>query len=378
MRGAMPPATDEAMGGSAVPLFGKFWDRVAPVSNAIRADAQRSAQLDDHVAAQIRDGEPGLAIAIVKSGTVVHAAGYGLADLSANVAIASDTIFHLASCGKQFTGLGILMLAEAGKLGLDDPVSRHLPALSGFSAQVTIRRLLHHTSGIRDLYDEGGIAEVLSRCRRPANADIVQTYVELGCPMARRGLAPGDAFNYSNSGYDLLGSVIERASGQSYHDFFQGRVFDPLGMKDTFSAPDPRTNDPRCAPGYALDESGSLIDCGGSEYDDVVGSGSFYTTVNDLCRYDQALASNALVSAASMQEALTSGRTNDGKPTGCGFGWYLGSDEGGRFADHQGEWIGYYSYIARYLDRPLSMFILSNHPRIDLAEVATAASAIYR
>src|SRR5438270_13300795 len=100
--GAPPPATDEAMGGSAVPLFGKIWDRIAPMSKAIRADAERSAQLDDHIAAQIRDGEPGLAIAIVKSGTVAHAAGYGLADLSANVAIASDTIFHLASCGKQF------------------------------------------------------------------------------------------------------------------------------------------------------------------------------------------------------------------------------------------------------------------------------------
>src|SRR5439155_4751850 len=214
----------------AMALFGKFWDRVAPLSNAIRVDATRSAQIDDHVGGQIRAGEPGLAIAIVKSGAIVHAAGYGLADLRANVAIAPDTIFHLASCGKQFTGLGVLMLAEAGKLDLDDPVSRHLPGLSGFDPKVTIRRLLHHTSGIRDLYDEEGIEEVLSRCERPANADIIRTYVDLGCPVAR---GPGEAFCYSNSGYDLLGTVIERASGQSYHDFFQARVFDPLGMKDT-------------------------------------------------------------------------------------------------------------------------------------------------
>src|SRR5438876_10833666 len=150
-------------------LFGKFWDRVAPLSNAIRVDATRSAHIDDHVAGQVRDGEPGLAIAIVKSGSIVHAAGYGLADMRANEAIAPDTIFHLASCGKQFTGLGILMLAEAGKLNLEDPLSRHLPALSGFGPQVTIRHLLHHTSGIRDLYDEDGIEEVLSRCKRPAN-----------------------------------------------------------------------------------------------------------------------------------------------------------------------------------------------------------------
>ena len=358
-------------------LFGKFWDRIAPLSNTPRGDGTPSAQIDDHVAGLVRDGEPGLAIAVVKSGTIVHAAGYGVADLRANVAIALDTIFHLASCGKQFTGLGILMLAEAGKLNLDDPVSRHLPGLSGFCPKVTIRRLLHHTSGIRDLYDEGGIEEVLSRCERPANADILRTYVELGCPMARRGIEPGEEFCYSNSGYDLLGTVIERASGQSYHDFFQARVFDRLGMKDTFSAPDARLNDPRIARAYAL-EGGSFVECGGSEYDNVVGSGSFYTTVNDMCRYDQALAKNALVSTAGMREAMTSGRTNDGEPTNYGFGWFFGTDEGGRYADHEGEWIGYHAYIARYLDQPLSMFMLSNRPDIKLVEVANVVSAVYR
>ena len=253
----------------------------------------------------------------------MHAAGYGLADMRSNVAIAPDTIFHLASSGKQITGLGILMLAEAGKLDLNDPVSRHLPELAGFDPKVTIRRLLHHTSGIRDFYDEEGVEEVMARCERPANADIIRTYVDLGCPMARPGIKPGDEFSYSNSGYDLLGTVIERASGQSYHDFFQDRVFDRLGMKDTFTAPDRRVNDRRRASGYELDDDGNFIDAGENAYDDLVGSGSFFTTVLDLCLYDQALATNALVSAASMREALTSGRTNDGKLTDYGFGWYL-------------------------------------------------------
>jgi CubicO group peptidase (beta-lactamase class C family) len=247
----------------------------------------------------------------------------------------------------------------------------------GLDPKVTLRRLLQHTSGIRDFYDEDGMDEVLSRCERPANTDIIRTYVELGCPMAKRGIKPGDEFCYSNSGYDLLGSVIERASGQSYHDFFQARVFDPLGMKDTFSVPDARVSDRRCARGYALD-GGAFVEYGDSEYDDVVGSGSFYTTVNDMCRYDQTLAANALISAASMQEAMTSGRTNDGKETNYGFGWYFGTDEGRRYADHDGDWIGYHSYIARYLDQPLSMFILSNRPDIKLADVANVVSGAYR
>ena len=209
---------------------------------------------------------------------------------------------------------------------LDDPVSRHLPALAGFGPQVTIRRLLNHTSGIRDLYDEKGSHEVLTRCERPANADIIRTYAELGCPMAARRQGAGDAFSYSNSGYELLGQLIEAASGQSYHDFFQSRVFDRLEMRDTFSGSRPpgERSPARGRRPYA-GTFGRLAACGGTEFDDLVGSGSFYTTVNDLCRYDRALATNALISAASMRAALTSGRTNDGEEVGCGWGWYLGT-----------------------------------------------------
>jgi CubicO group peptidase (beta-lactamase class C family) len=359
-------------------LFGKFWDRVAPIPNGIRVDAERSARIDDYVGGQVRDGDPGLALAVTRSGAIVHAAGYGLADLRAKVANTPDTIFHLASCGKQFTALGLLMLAEERKLDLDDPVGKHLAGLAGFGPKVTIRQLLNHTSGIRDLYDEAGVEAVLSRCERPANADIIRTYTELGCPMAERGIKPGDAFAYSNSGYDLLGAVIERVSGQSYHDFFQRRVFDPAGMKDTFSVPDGRVNDPRVATGYARDDSGNLVDAGDSEYDDVVGSGSFYTTALDLCRYDQALASNALVSAASMQAALTSAQTSDGTPTAYGFGWYIGTYDGLRFADHEGAWTGYHTYIARCLDQPFSMFILANHPEANIVDLANVVTAVYR
>jgi CubicO group peptidase (beta-lactamase class C family) len=336
----------------------------------------RQPRLDDHVANQIGDNDPGLALAVVKSGRVVHEAGYGMADDRA--AITPDTIFHMASCGKQLTGIGIMLLAEAGKVGLDDPVGKHLRELSGFGPKVTLRHLLHHTSGIRDLYDDYGMEQVLARCARPSNADAVRTYAELKCPMSSFGCEAGDTYAYSNSGYDLLGSVIERVSGGTYRDFFQQRVFDPLGMKDTFTFPDRRLNDPRIASGYTTDDGGYYVECGGSEYDDLVGSGSFYTTVRDLCIYDRALAANALVSPAHMQEALTSGRTNDGKTTGYGFGWYIGVHEGMRYADHDGDWIGYYSYICRYLDQPLSIFVLSNHPEINLTEVANVATEICR
>jgi D-alanyl-D-alanine carboxypeptidase len=351
-----------------------FRNRTAPASTAIRIDAERSAQIDDYLADQIEADGPGLALAVVASGAVAHADGYGLADIAGKRPIVADTIFHLASCGKQFTGLGILMLAEEGKLRLDDPIGKHLPLLTAFGPGVTLRRLLNHTSGIRDFYDDAGIDEVLARCERPTNADVIGLYADLGCPMASRRVAPGDTFSYSNSGYDLLGAVIEQASGQSYHDFFARRVFDRVGMKDSFSVPDDRVDDDRCAFGYALDDDGKFAEQGGSEFDDLVGSGSFYTTVLDLGLYDRALSTNRLVSAASMQEALTSGQTNDGKRTECGFGWYLGAYNDMRFADHEGAWIGYRSYMCRYLTQPLSIFVLTNHPEIEFGEIANVAT----
>jgi CubicO group peptidase (beta-lactamase class C family) len=239
---------------------------------------------------------------------------------------------------------------------------------------VTIRTLLHHTSGIRDMYDEDGMAEVLARNERPTNADLIRTYADLGCPMAGRRIRPGDEFSYSNSGYDLLGSVIEHVSRRSYRDFFQSRVFDPLGMRDTFSVPDGRVADRRCATGYVLDDAGAVVEDSGSEFDGLVGSGSFYTTVLDLCRYDEALRADRLVSAASLDQAFTSGRTTDGEDTGYGFGWYLGSQDGTEFADHKGEWNGCYAYICHYLDRPAGIFVLSNNPDADLVEVANVAA----
>jgi CubicO group peptidase (beta-lactamase class C family) len=353
-----------------------FWNRKpAPPPAGIRLDATRSAQIDDYLAGQIRPDGPGLVIAIVASGRLAHAVGYGLADTSNGVPNSPDTLYHLASCGKQFTGLGIMMLAEEHKLALSDPIGKHLGALARFGPGVTLRHLLHHTSGIRDLYDEAGTEEVLSRNEQPTNADIIRTYAELGCPMAP-GLRPGDAFAYSNSGYELLGAVIEQVSGQPYRDFFQQRLFGPLGMKDTFSVPDRRAGDRRCATGYEAD-GGAFVANGGSPFDNVVGSGSFYTTTTDLCVYDQALRSRHLVTEASMREALTSGRTNDGKPTDYGFGWYLGAYEGMRFAEHDGSWNGYYSYVGRYLDNPLGIFVLSNHPGINLIDLASAATVAF-
>jgi CubicO group peptidase (beta-lactamase class C family) len=351
-----------------------FWNRsrpAAPPPPGIRLEPQRSRQIDGYLAQQIPPDSPGLALGIVKDSALVHAVGYGLASIQSGRPIAPDTIFHLASCGKQFTALGIVMLVEAGKLHPDDPLGKHIPELAGFGC--TLRQLLHHTAGIRDLYDEAGIDQVLARSARPANADMVRLYAELGCPLAAR---PGSTFSYSNSGYDLLGTVIERVSGQSYHDFFQARVFDPLGMRDTFSAPETRASDPRRATGYDVGESEELVANAGSEFDGLVGSGSFCTTVPDLARYEQALRQYRLISEAGTLAMFNGVPTGEGDVR-YGLGWFIGSYNGAALADHEGAWNGFRSYLCCFLDVRFSLFVLTNHPDVDLMEIANVVSEAF-
>lgn len=351
-----------------------FRNRLQSASPEVRAVPANSAQIDEYVDQLIQADGPGLALAVAIDGAIVHAAGYGLADVAEGVPVTPDTMFHLASCGKQFTGLGVLMLAEEGRLGLDDPIGRHLGELAGFGPDVTIRQLLHHTSGIRDLYDDGGV-EILKRNKKPTNADLVRTYSELGCPMAQRGVRPGDVFSYSNAGYELLGSVIERVSGQTYRDFFQGRVFGPLGMSSTFSIPDIRMQDPRCAAGYVLDDRDEFAATGADDFENLVGAGSFYTTVMDLCRYEQALRSDTLVNNDVIQQAFVGANTNDGQPTDYGFGWYIGDDNGSPYAQHEGLWNGYYSFACVYLEQEFSLFVLTNRPGIVFQDLINAVVA---
>jgi CubicO group peptidase (beta-lactamase class C family) len=358
-------------------VWHKSWENQRH-SNAmeIRADATKSGKIDKAAKAHIGTNSPGLSIAVIKSGQIVHLAGYGLQSLKTKKPITSETMFHMASCGKQFTGLGIVMLKEAGALGYDDHIGKHIPQLKKYSSKVTLRRLLHHLSDIRDLYDESGTASMLNQSSNPTNAHIIKTYVALGCPTNPNPAGPGDEYVYSNSEYDLLGSVIESASGQSYVEFFKKRIFEPFGMTDTWSFPETaRLNDFNRAVGYTRDNA-VFIEQPGSILDLIVGSGSFYSSVFDLCAYEEALAKNMLVTGPSLKTAYTSGKTNAGASVNYGFGWGLNASAG--YADHGGGWTGFASQVRRYTNQPLSIYILSNNSVLDLSFIMETAAKAYK
>lgn len=302
----------------------------------------------DALMAAYTDG-PGGVVMVIQNGEIVHQNGYGLADVENGTPINTDTVFHLGSVGKQFTAMGVMILAEQGKLNYDDPISMHLPELAWMSDEVTVRRLLYHTSGIIGYDDSDAIYDALvSSAEKPGNDELLSVLAEQVEMLA----TPGDEFNYSNTGYDLLGILIERLSGQSYPQFMQENVFAPLGMDATFAVPnDARLSAPDVAQSYSTE---------GAYEPDVLdalnGSGSIYSTLGDLYLYDQALRNNELVSAETLTEAFTSGALNNGESIAYGFGW----DVEESYVGHSGAWLGFESYYLHFTGQDLSVVVLLN------------------
>jgi D-alanyl-D-alanine carboxypeptidase len=332
-----------------------------------RTDPKRSARLDEFVVRK-RRLTPGLAIAVVRDGAPVHLAGYGYANLDTRELITPRTRFHMASAGKQFTGLGVMMLNEAKALRYDDHIGDHVPELAGFPKSVTIRRLLHHLSGVNDFYGTPLENRLLKLSRHPLNRHVVRLYAGLHHRMDRKTIG---RYVYNNTGYDLLGCVIERVAGESFREFFRKRVFVPLRMNDTFSLPAPLAGE-RIATSYEK-KYGSFKQQSGSALDGICGSGSIYSTVSDLCRYEAALAAYRLVSPDTFREALTSAKNDNGKRINYGFGWRIARG----FTWHSGEWAGFASHIRRYHDRRLSIYVLANCPHPDPEKIAEEAARAF-
>ncbi|HEX8126101.1 MAG TPA: serine hydrolase, partial [Allosphingosinicella sp.] len=348
----------------------KYWNNAshsAPLT--IRADSTKSAAIDKIADLLVGANQPGVAIAVVKSGQIVHLAGRGVTK-AGGAPITSETMFHLASCGKQFTGLGIAMLDEdpSKDFSVADPLSKHLPELKGYGSKVTIERLLHHVSDILDMYGTEGANAVAAQSGAPTNAHVLKAIVALGCKMDPNPAQPGTDYKYSNTEYDLLGSVIERVSGQSYQEFFRTRVFRPMGMTDSFSLPDTsRLGDFNTAVGHDKVGGTKITALPPHWMDGIVGAGSFYCSVFDLVAYDVGLAGNLLVSSASKAKMHSNFTATASGPTNYGYGWILGSFKGD-FVEHDGAWNGFSSHIRRYLDNQLSVFVLSNRSDLNPAQ----------
>jgi CubicO group peptidase (beta-lactamase class C family) len=315
------------------------------------------------------DAAPGVAVVVIRDGKILKKAGYGMADLERGVPIESDTAFRLASVSKQFTAMAIMLLEEEGRLAYDDSVTGFLPELSRFGDDLSIRHLLTHTSGLPDYYD---VMVQVSGVERPLTKHALDVFSDWGEPL----FAPGERYEYSNPGYELLALIVERASGRSFPDFVEGRIFAPLGMTRSVVMDERGPRVAKRALGYRKNGDGFEV------YDDdplnfIFGSGGIYSTVEDLYRWDQALYGEQLVSAGTLAEAFRPARYNSGEEYPYGFGWRLDDHLGRRRVAHAGGWVGFSTFISRYVDDGFSVIILTNLEDGDAEGLTNSIAGIY-
>jgi CubicO group peptidase (beta-lactamase class C family) len=323
-----------------------------------------SADIEATVASYFSSDAPGGVVMVIQDGKIIHQNGYGLANIEDATVITPNTIFHLGSVGKQFTAMGIMMLAEDGALNYDSAVVEYLPELDWMGEEVTIRHLLHHTSGILSYDDSDEMYEaLLDSAEQPSNQDLVNVLADLGGFLTE----PGEVYEYNNAGYDILGAVIERLSGQTYADFMQERIFDKLGMEDSFALPnDARLQGANVAESYYLEDN-MPIAYESDPLDNLNGSGSIYSNLHDMFLYDQALQTNLLVTQETLNEAHVSGVLNNGESINYGFAVDLATYKGANYIGHAGAWLGFDSYYLYLPEKNVSVVVLLNFDYLDLS-----------
>lgn len=302
---------------------------------------------------------PGASLLVIRDGEARVNRGYGRSDLEHGVEAGPATNYRLASVSKQFTAAAILLLAQDGRLGIDDPVKRWLPSLPPAADGITLRHLLTHTSGLRD-YEDLMAEPFDSQIRDAGVLDLLQRENRLAFPA-------GSAYRYSNSGYALLALVVERASGMDFPAFLRSRIFLPLGMHDTVAFVAGGTDVSNRAWGYS-DVDGQWQRTDQSSTSAVLGDGGIYSNTHDLARWDAALYDDRLLSDAS--RALAFGKqvevTAEDEAAYYGFGWRITGDT----LWHSGETIGFRNVIVRWPEKRLTVILLSN--RNDPAPYRTA------
>ena len=351
MTGLLPLLTIAVLAGTPAPTPGAHADAVAAVDALLRG----------------YDGAvPGASVLVLHDGQALVRRGHGLSDLEQATEAGPRTNYRLASITKQFTAAAILLLAEDGRLSVDDPVKRWLPTLPAAADAITLRQLLSHTSGLVDYEDHipAGFQGQLH------DADVLAILEG----QDRTYFAPGSAYQYSNSGYALLALVVGRASGSDFATFLRERIFQPLGMADTVAHQDGVDTVAHRAWGYS-EIDGRWTRTDQSQTSAVLGDGGIYSSIDDLARWDAALYDNRLLQPQSLA-LMFAPATATGEPDvpHYGFGWRLNGDS----TWHSGESIGFRNVIVRWPRERLTVIVLTNRDDPAPYPLAVAIARLFR
>jgi CubicO group peptidase (beta-lactamase class C family) len=326
---------------------------------AMAAEVQAAAteeQMDRLVTQMVKPDGPGCAILVVDEGRIVFERAYGIADMDTGRPITTATAFNIESVTKQFTAACIALLVEEGKMSLDDDLRRYVPELPAYEAPIQIKHLIFHTSGVRDL-------AVLSFLQgRPVDETPSESVLrDLLARQKELNFRPGETHSYSNSGYFLLGLVVQRVTGMSVGAYAQRHLFDPLGMRRTSYHRDPERIGENVAIGHAAEGEGKYRRTHVASDTQDFGFGGIYTTVEDLYRWDQNFVRNKIGGASFNTLRLTCGTLNNGDTLTYAFGLRIGTHRGCRTVSHQGGSLGYNAFFLRFPDRQFSVICLANY-----------------
>ncbi|WP_408988268.1 serine hydrolase domain-containing protein [Steroidobacter agaridevorans] len=295
---------------------------------------------------------PGASLLIVRDGKPFVRRSYGFANLNDRTPAAPDTNYRLASVSKQFTAAAILLLAEDGKLNLDDSLRKWFPSLPNVATEMTIRQVLSHMSGLID-YEDVIPPDMTQQLHDADVLEILET-------QNRTYFPPGKGYRYSNSGYALLALLMGKASGKDFATFLKNRIFIPLGMTNTVAYEEGISTVKNRAFGYS-EEQARWTQTDQSQTSAVLGDGGIYSSIDDLAKWDAALYDDRLLTDKSRALAFTPVTDTDDPTVRYGMGWRI-TDEpiGGRTLWHSGETIGFRNVIVRYPEQRLTIVLLTN------------------
>jgi len=310
-----------------------------------------AAQIDALFKPQYQANEPGATVIVVKNGKTILRKAYGAADPVASKPLTPGTVLRLGSITKQFTSAAILLLADDGKLALNDPITRFFPDYPTGGKVITVEHLLTHTSGIASFTGKPDYGANMAR--DVGVAQMIDSFKN--DPLE---FEPGTQYRYNNSGYFLLGAIIEKVSGQTYAGFLAQRIFTPLGMKDTAFEGHERSQAPR-AGGYSKGEQGFEA-AEKLSMSQPYAAGALVSTVDDLARWNAAIAAGKLLKPASWKLAFKPYMLTPEKSTDYGYGWHVGTLQGVPVIDHGGGINGFRSYALRLPQQKVFVAVLSN------------------
>lgn len=320
----------------------------AVVAAALALTTSERTGLDKLVKSTMeREHIAGATVVVARDGAVVYEQGFGFADIAQKKPAAANTLYPIGSITKQFTAASVLLLAQDGKLSIDDPLSKYVPGLP-WGDRITLRHLLDQESGVVDFrFGAGDLTTPLSQARvldRLKQTDLL--------------FAPGSKYEYSNSNYYLLGMVIEKAAGETYQQFLSRRIFGPLALTWTFYI-DATAHVQHSAVGYGTTRNGPQP-AAAENPDWAFAAGAIASTASDIARWDDAVRGGKLINADSMREMFTAGVLDNGSATDYGFGWVVVRHNGYREIWHNGEVTGFHAINVTYPDENTDVVVLTN------------------